>query len=88
MSRYLVESQHTKEECLKALDDILAKGPEILQKFDWACAAGTHTGYAFIEAESEANVRSMLPLSMKGKTRVIEVGKFTPEQIKSLHKAA
>lgn len=88
MLRYIVESPHTKEECLRALDEILAKSPETLKKFDWGCAEGDHTGYALIEAENEAKVRGMLPSFLKEKARVINVAKFTPEQIKSFHQAA
>ena len=41
---YLIESPHTKEECLQALDDVLARGPEFLARFEWGCMSGDHTG--------------------------------------------
>lgn len=88
MSRYLIESPHTKEECLRTLDEILAKGAETLNKFDWGCGSGDHTGYALIEGENESRVRNMLPGFLREKARVIQVGKFTPDQIRSFHKAA
>lgn len=88
MSRYIIESTHTKQECLKALDEMLAKGTDILQKFEWGCFAGDHTGYAIVDAENEAKARGLLPESQRGKARVVQVGRFTPEQIRSLHKAA
>ena len=88
MLRYIVESPHTKEECLRALDEIIAKSPQTLDKFVWGCKAGDHTGYAIVEAENEAKVRGMLPSFLKDKMKVISVEKFTVEQIKSLHKAA
>lgn len=85
MARYFIESPHTKEECLQALDDILAEGPEVLARYDWGCMAGDHTGYATIEASSEAAARNMVPTLVRSKTRVVEVGKFTPAQIRSFH---
>ena len=85
MARYFIESPHTKEECLRALDETLAQGPESLAKYDWGCMAGDHTGYATIEAGSEAAARNTVPALVRNKTRVIEVGKFTPEQIRSFH---
>ncbi len=85
MARYIVESPHTKEECLKALDEILAKGPGVLNKFDWGCAAGNHTGYAIVDAEGESEVQNMIPTFLRNKAHVMKIGKFTPEQIKSLH---
>jgi hypothetical protein len=82
---YLIESPHSKEECLQALDDVLARGPEFLAKFDWGCMSGDHTGWAIVEAGSEAAARSTVPVLVRGKARVIEVSKFTPEQIRSFH---
>jgi hypothetical protein len=47
--------------------------------------AGDHTGYAVIEAKDEAAARAMLPPSLKD-VRLVNVTKFTREQIKSFHK--
>ena len=85
MSRYLIETSHTPEECLQALDQVLDRGPDILAKFDWGCMAGDHTGWAVIEAESKSGVREKVPPSIVDKARIVEVGKFTPEQIRSFH---
>lgn len=85
MERYIVESPHTKDECLRALDEILAEGPAVLNKFDWGCQTGDHTGYAVVDADNENTVRNMIPTFLRTKARVIKVGKFTPEQIRSFH---
>jgi hypothetical protein len=85
MSRYLIETSHTPEECLQDLDRVLERGPDILAKFDWGCMAGDHTGWAVIEAESKARLEDKLPLSILDRARIVEVGKFTPEQIRSFH---
>jgi hypothetical protein len=83
---YIVESRHTPQECLRALDDVLERGPELLDKFEWGCAKGEHTGWAMLEGSSASDIGMMIPSSMSSETRVIEVSKFTPEQIRSLHK--
>ncbi len=85
MTRFIIESPHTKEECLKALDETLAEGPAILNKFDWGCGSGDHTGYAIVDAEDESTVKSMIPGFLRYKAKIVQVGKFTPEQIKSYH---
>ena len=86
MAKYVIETSHTPEECLKALDEILAKGPDVLDKFVWGCAQEVHTGWAYIDAKSKDNALATVPKSMQKKTKVTEVGKFTPDQIKSFHK--
>ncbi len=86
--KYMIVSPHTPEECLRALDEQLAKGPEILKLFNYGCKAGDHTGYAIVDVKSERDARALVPGFLLNKARIIEVGVFTPEVIKSLHTKA
>jgi len=85
MAKYMIEAPHTAAECLEALDEVLAKGAELLDKFHWGCMAGVHNGWAIVEAESESAARNMVPPSQRGKWRITEVTKITPEQIEAYH---
>jgi hypothetical protein len=85
MARYLIESPHTTEECLPALDELLARGPGVLAKYDFGCMSGDHTGYVIVEAGGESEARETVPPFLRGKARIVKVDKFTPEQIKSFH---
>jgi hypothetical protein len=85
MARYLIESPHTTEECLRALDEILVRGPGALAMYDFGCMSGDHTGYVIVEAGSEPEARENVPPFLRGKAYVVKVDKFTPEQIKSFH---
>ena len=87
MARYLIESPHTKEECLQALDEVLAQGPETLARYDFGCMAGDHTGWATVEAGSESEAQNPVPGFLRSKARVVELTKFTPDQIKSFHQS-
>ena len=86
MSKYLIESRHTPEECLRALDTVLEKKPELLDKFQWGCGAGTHTGWAVVEASSRGAAESMVPQDIRAKATVTPVDSFTADQIRSYHK--
>jgi hypothetical protein len=86
MGKYFVESPHTPLECLRALDEILAKGPDLLGKYEWGCMAGDHTGYAILDAPGEMEVKEAIPTFLQGKTRIVKLNKFTPEQIREFHK--
>jgi hypothetical protein len=86
--KYVIEVPHTPEECLKALDEELAKGPEILKKFNWGCKAGDHTGYAIVDVMNEGEARSIVPSFLLNKARIVPVDIFTPELIKSFHAKA
>lgn len=85
MERYILESPHTKDECLRALDETLAEGTAILNNFEWGCATGDHTGYAIVDVENELRAKSMIPDFLRSKARIVKVVKFTPEQIRSFH---
>lgn len=84
MSQFLIESHHTKEECLRELDALSTK-PEVLERFSWACASGDHTGYGVIEAKSEREARDVVPEFVRAKAEVKPVARMTPEIIRSLH---
>jgi len=83
--RYLLETPHTKEECLRELDEVLAEGKDVLNKFYWGCGTGDHTGYAIVDAENESEVKRLVPGFLRSKARIVELSKFTPEQIRSFH---
>ena len=78
----------TKEECLQALDGLAAQGADVLEQFHFGCMAGDHTAYAVVTAASEDAARNLVPSPIRSKARVVEVNQFTPEQIRSFHKAA
>jgi hypothetical protein len=83
---YLIKIPHTKEECLRALDEELAKGTDVLNKVYFGCMAGDHTGYAIVDVNSESDARRLVPNFLLSKSSITEIGTFTPDMIRSLHK--
>ncbi len=88
MPDYMIESPHTKEECAQTIEATLKQGEDVLKKFAWGCMSGDHTAYAMVSANSETAARNMVPSIVRGKARVVKVDRFTPEQIRAMHKAA
>jgi hypothetical protein len=86
MAQFLIESPHTQDECLRALDELLEEGPEVLDRFEFACRAGDHRGWATVEANSLEQAREVVPGFLRGKARVVPVEKITPAQIRAYHK--
>lgn len=85
---YLIEVPHNEEDCLKALDEQLEKGSNILDKFYFGCMTGDHTGYAILDLKNEGEARNLIPGFLLDKSIITEVGKFTPEMIRAFHKKA
>jgi hypothetical protein len=86
--KYVIETPHTPQECLRALDEQLAKGPDVLKKFNYGCKAGDHTGYAIVDVMNEGEARGLVPNFLINKARIVAVDIFTPEVIRSLHTKA
>lgn len=88
MARYMIESPHKPEECLKALDEGLVMGPDVLGKFDYGCKAGDHTAYAIVDAKTKDDALRLVPSFLRSSAKVVEVGKITPDMIRSFHTKA
>ena len=87
MPTYLIKLPHTAAECLNALDEIAAKGSQLLPKIYWGCEAGDHTGYAIVDAKSESAAKEMVTaINISAKASVTEVKNLTVKDIESFHK--
>lgn len=88
MVRYLITSRHEPDQCERALSEELAKGPSILDKFVFGCREGDHTGYAITEAKNLSDALGMVPDFLQDAACVSKVEKYTPAEIRALHKTA
>lgn len=77
MDRYLIETPHTTQDCKMLVQQLYAMG--YLNQFDWGCLDGVHSGWAIIEAESEAQARLTVPSLVRSKARVVKLYKFSVE---------
>ena len=84
MNRYLVESPHTKEDCLKVLDMFVAYGH--ITHFEFGCDVGVHSGWVIIEAKNENEALLSVPPMIRNKAKVVRLVKYSPEQIQEFHK--
>ena len=85
MKRFLIETPHKAEDCLRVLDEELAKGPDVLATFEYGCMTGDHTGYAIVDAGTREDAGQLVPSFLLGSAKIVEVGKYTPAMIRSFH---
>ena len=83
---YMVQLPHTPKDCLDAITKIKDKGPEFLSTFEFGCASGDHTAYAFMNGASREEVTKMLPADAQAGAKITRVEKFTVAQIEQYHK--
>ena len=83
MDRYLVETNHNREDCLHILDQFVAYGH--ITHFEWGCESGVCTGWAILDAESEEQALYSVPVPLRSKSRAVKLSRFTPELIQHFH---
>jgi hypothetical protein len=83
MPKFLVISNHTGDDCIKALQETLAIG--YLTHFEWGCKDGVHTGWAMLEAESKAQAIMSVPTFLRNDAKVILLTQFDPEKVRRMH---
>ena len=83
MDRYLVETNHAREDCLHILDQFVAYGH--ITHFEWGCESGVCTGWAILEAENEEQALLSVPALLRNKSRAVKLSQFTPELIQHFH---
>ena len=86
MPRYLIELTHEDEHtaCLKALRAIERYGAHLLTEMDWGCKIGTHSGWLIAEVDSRDEAARLVPPEFREAARIVELNKFTLEEIRSL----
>lgn len=88
MPKFQIVTPHDDAQCVQALDEMLSHDPDLQSQVVFGCHFGDHTGYAVIEATSEAEARDRLPQSLGKRARVVEVEYFDPEEIRASHDKA
>ena len=83
MDRYIVETNHDREDCLHILDQFVAYGH--ITHFEWGCESGVCTGWAIVEAENESEAMLSVPALLRPKSRAVKLSRFTPELIQHFH---
>jgi hypothetical protein len=82
--KYMVQFKHNPEDCLNTLNRINDKDAKLLDKIEWSCISGDHTGYMVVNASSEQEALRGIPDYLNAKA--YKIAMFTPKKIEELHK--
>ncbi len=82
---YLVEQEHTSEQCMKALDQFEQSSPEMLDRCYFGCGSGDHTAFCFVESTAKSEAEKFCSSDFGGDCRVIPVEQYSAEKIRSFH---
>ena len=86
MARFLIEVPHEAEkvECARAIHILLSTGSHFMTHADWGCLDGVHKGWIILELESKEEARSILPPAYRSKANIVELNKFTMEEMEEI----
>jgi hypothetical protein len=84
MAKFLIEVPHdaTEEACVQAVKIFLETGSHFLTNADWGCQDGDHNAYMLVEVDTKEEARRILPAAYKSEARIIELHKYTREEMK------
>ena len=81
--QFVVIAPHSAEQCLAALDGLVAE--KKLEKWEFGCMDGDHTGYLVTHAASKDEALTSVPKEQRAQARAVQLNKFSAEQVKSFH---
>ncbi len=93
MPRFMVESSHEAAPpeqkgpgvCLRELDAAVAQGSHYITHAEFGCEYGVHKAWIFVDAEDREDARGMVPAPARARAVIVEVRRYTPDQIRALH---
>jgi len=84
--KYLIELPHDDERaaCIRSLQAIEEYGSHFVTHADWGCSDGVHVGWLIVELDTRADAMQLVPPGMRADARVVQLNRFTREEIAHL----
>jgi hypothetical protein len=83
MARFLLEVPHDAEPvaCAQAVQILLSTGSHFLTHADYGCMDGEHKAWIIVEVEDKDEARAILPPAYRSEAKIVQLNKFTLEEI-------
>jgi RNase adaptor protein for sRNA GlmZ degradation len=69
------------------MDSIVSEDPKVFDMLEFGCLSGQHRAVAIVQAEDEQRALGLLPASLRSRTQVTLLSRFTPEDIRRAHES-
>ena len=89
MSRFLIEVPHEAEvlACARVVETFLKTGSHFLTNADWGCQDGEHKAWLIVDIDTKDEARLLLPPQFRQEARIVELRKFTLDDIGPIFRA-
>jgi len=89
MTTYLIETQHTEEECASGGEEWmrleLPRKAELFDKTYFGCESGVHDAWTIADFENEAVAWLYVSEAEKARTRIVPVNTYSFEEMVRAH---
>ena len=88
MARFLIEVPHEPEviACARVVEIFLKTGSHFLTNADWGCKDGDHKAWIIADVDSKDHARSIVPPTFRAQARIVQLNKFTMEEIEEIYR--
>ena len=88
MPKFFIEVSHEAEElaCAKAVQTLLKTGSHFLTHADFGCHDGEHKAWLIVDIENKEAARAILPSDYRLKAKIVQLNKFSLEEIDEMLK--
>jgi hypothetical protein len=83
---YLIEVRHAdgREACMRALHALDQSGSHFVTHAEFGCEDGIHCGWLTVDVENRDVAEQIVPPEFRADTRVVQLRKFTRDEIKRM----
>lgn len=89
MPKFLIEVPHEKDvtACTRAVEVFLQTGSHFLSNADWGCLDGDHKAWIIVDMDNKDEVRMLVPPAFRSQAKIVQLNKFTMEDIEEIRRA-
>ena len=86
MPRFIIVVSHDDEHaaCVNALSALERYGSHFVTHAEFGCKDGSHSGWLMVDVDSHAEAQQIVPPEFRSHARIVQVRRFTREQIKAM----
>jgi hypothetical protein len=88
MARFLIEVPHEPEvvACARVVEVFLKTGSHFLTNADWGCKDGDHKAWFIADVDDKNQARSIVPPTFRSQARIVQLNKWTMDEINEIYR--
>jgi hypothetical protein len=83
MARFFIQLEHEEDviACSRAVQTLLKTGSHFLTNAEFGCKDGDHKAYLIVDVENKDEARAILPPDVRTQAKIVQLNRFSLEEI-------